>query len=124
MFCSRPFCFLLQRFFEENRKCELVETQRLQEQERRRQQEKVCRREKYQCSYFSSGLFMFPQERRMKQQKDALVKEKETSEKVAARAFAQSYLSDLVPSVFSTLNQNGFFYDPVERGIHTIYWWL
>ena len=53
----------------------------------------------------------------MKQQRDALLKEKETAEKVAARAFAQSYLSDLVPSVFSTLNQNGFFYDPVERGV-------
>lgn len=53
----------------------------------------------------------------MKQQRDALLKEKETAEKVAARAFAQSYLSDLVPSVFSTLSQNGFFYDPVERGM-------
>ena len=53
----------------------------------------------------------------MRQQRDALLKEKETSEKVAARAFAQSYLSDLVPSVFSTLSQNGFFYDPVKRGV-------
>ena len=46
------------------------------------------------------------------------MKEKETAAKIAARAFAQSYLSDLVPSVFSTLSQNGFFYDPVERGIY------
>ena len=53
----------------------------------------------------------------MQQQREALLKEKETAEKVAARAFAQSYLADLVPSVFSTLNQNGFFYDPVERGL-------
>ena len=52
----------------------------------------------------------------MKQQRDALVKEKETAEKIAARAFAQSYLADLVPSVFTRLNQSGFFYDPVERG--------
>ncbi len=52
----------------------------------------------------------------MKQQRSALMKEKETSEKIAARAFAQSYLSDLVPSVFATLNHNGYFYDPVERG--------
>lgn len=56
----------------------------------------------------------------MKQQRDALLMEKETSEKIAARAFAQSYLSDLVPSVFSNLSQNGFFYDPVERGMCTI----
>ena len=52
----------------------------------------------------------------MQQQRVALLKEKETAEKVAARAFAQSYLSDLLPSVFSNLNEGGFFYDPVERG--------
>lgn len=52
----------------------------------------------------------------MRQQRDALLKEKETAEKIAARAFAQSYLADLIPSVFSTLSQGGFFYDPVERG--------
>ncbi len=52
----------------------------------------------------------------MKQQRDALLKEKETAEKIAARAFAQSYLADLVPSVFTRLSQNGFFYNPVERG--------
>ena len=44
------------------------------------------------------------------------MKEKETAEKIAARAFAQSYLSDLVPAVFSNLSENGFFYDPVKRG--------
>ncbi len=52
----------------------------------------------------------------MQQQREALLKERETAEKVAARAFAQSYLGDLVSSVFSTLNENGFFFDPVERG--------
>ena len=52
----------------------------------------------------------------MHQQREALLKEKETAEKIAARAFAQSYLADLVPSVFTTLNEGGFFYDPVERG--------
>jgi len=52
----------------------------------------------------------------MKQQREVLKKEKETAEKIAARAFAQSYLADLVPSVFSTLRDNGYFYDPVERG--------
>ena len=56
----------------------------------------------------------------MKQQRDALLKEKETAEKIAARAFAQSYLADLLPSVFSKLNQSGFFYDPVERGRHIL----
>ena len=52
----------------------------------------------------------------MKQQREVLRKEKETAEKIAARAFAQSYLADLVPSVFGTLSDNGYFFDPVERG--------
>ena len=60
----------------------------------------------------------------MQQQREALLKEKETSERIAARAFAQSYLADLVPSVFSTLNQNGFFYDPVERGVYICYYYF
>ncbi|BFZ25144.1 hypothetical protein BsWGS_28184 [Bradybaena similaris] len=85
-----------QRTFEELRNAELVEQQRLEEQERRHREEK---------------------ERRMKQQREILRKEKETAEKIAARAFAQSYLSDLVPSVFGTLADNGYFYDPVERDV-------
>lgn len=52
----------------------------------------------------------------MAQQREILRKEKETADKIAARAFAQSYLSDLLPSVFGTLADNGYFYDPVERG--------
>ncbi|XP_050394415.1 radial spoke head protein 3 homolog [Patella vulgata] len=85
-----------QRAFEELRNAELVEQQRLEEQERRHREEK---------------------ERRMKQQREVLKKEKETAEKIAARAFAQSYLADLVPSVFGTLADNGYFYDPVERDV-------
>ncbi|XP_070568469.1 radial spoke head protein 3 homolog isoform X2 [Ptychodera flava] len=85
-----------QRAFEELRNAELVETQRLEEQERRHREEK---------------------ERRMKQQREVLKKERETAEKIAARAFAQAYLADLVPSVFGTLNDNGYFFDPVERDV-------
>ena len=29
---------------------------------------------------------------------------------------SQSYLADLVPSVFGSLNEHGYFYDPIERG--------
>ncbi|XP_078698912.1 radial spoke head protein 3 homolog isoform X3 [Branchiostoma floridae x Branchiostoma belcheri] len=87
-----------QREFEELRNAELVETQRLEEQERRHREEK---------------------ERRMKQQREVLRKEKETAEKIAARAFAQSYLADLIPSVFGTLADNGYFYDPVERDVES-----
>ena len=85
-----------QREFEEIRNAELVEMQRLEEQERRHREEK---------------------ERRMQQQREVLKKERETADKIAARAFAQSYLADLVPSVFSTLRDGGYFYDPVERDI-------
>merc|ERR1711976_137033 len=85
-----------QRAFEEMRNAELVEQQRLEEQERRHREEK---------------------ERRMKQQREILRKERETSDKIAARAFAQSYLADLVPYVFGTLSDNGYFYDPVERDV-------
>jgi len=87
-----------QRRFEELRNAELVETQRLEEQERRHREEK---------------------ERRMRQQMDVLKKEKETTEKIASRAFAQSYLQDLVPSVFGTLQDHGYFFDPVERDIES-----
>lgn len=85
-----------QREFEELRNAEFVEMQRLEEQERRHREEK---------------------ERRIKQQREALEKERETADKIAARAFAQSYLADLVPSVFSTLRINGYFFDPIEREI-------
>ncbi|KAM4040308.1 radial spoke head protein 3 homolog isoform 1-T2 [Anomaloglossus baeobatrachus] len=87
-----------QRAFEELRNAELAEAQRLEEQERRHREEKV---------------------RRKQQQREMLLKEKETAEKVAARAFAQQYLADLIPSVFSSLRDNGYFYDPVERDVET-----
>ena len=57
----------------------------------------------------------------MQQQREALMKEKETAGKVAARAFAHGYLSDLVPAVFSNLSSNGFFYDPIQRSAYTLY---
>ncbi|XP_067398327.1 radial spoke head protein 3 homolog [Emydura macquarii macquarii] len=82
--------------YEELRNAELAEVQRLEEQERRHREEK---------------------ERRKNQQAQLLQKQKETSEKIAARAFAQRYLADLIPSVFSSLRDSGYFYDPVERDV-------
>ncbi|CAJ1077069.1 radial spoke head protein 3 homolog [Xyrichtys novacula] len=87
-----------QRDYQERRNNELAEVQRLQEQERRRTEEKV---------------------RRISQQKEALRKERETAEKIAARAYTQQYLADLFPSVFSSLRDHGFFYDPVEKDVET-----
>uniref|UniRef100_A0A8D0E1X5 Uncharacterized protein n=1 Tax=Salvator merianae TaxID=96440 RepID=A0A8D0E1X5_SALMN len=90
--------------YHELRYAELAEVQRLEEQERRHKEEK---------------------ERRKKQQLEVLQKEKETSEKIAARAFAQRYLADLIPSVFGSLRDSGYFYDPVERDIETGFFpWL
>ncbi|XP_068794674.1 radial spoke head protein 3 homolog isoform X2 [Struthio camelus] len=87
-----------QRAYGELRNAELAEVQRLEEQERRYREEK---------------------ERRKRQQMQVLQKQKETTEKIAARAFAQRYLADLIPSVFSNLRESGYFYDPIERDIET-----
>ncbi|NWU93231.1 RSPH3 protein, partial [Upupa epops] len=87
-----------QRAFAELRNAELAEVQRLEEQDRRYREEK---------------------ERRKLQHKQLLQKQKETTEKIAAQAFAQHYLADLIPAVFNNLRESGFFYDPVERDIET-----
>ncbi|CAO2628675.1 Radial spoke head protein 3 homolog A [Lemmus lemmus] len=82
--------------YEEIRNVELAEVQRLEEQERRHREEK---------------------ERRKKQQWEIVHKHNETSQKISARAFAQRYLADLLPSVFDSLRNSGYFYDPIERDI-------
>ncbi|NXN65178.1 RSPH3 protein, partial [Himantopus himantopus] len=87
-----------QRAYAELRNAELAEVQRLEEQDRRYREEK---------------------ERRKLQHMQMLQKQKETTEKIAARAFAQHYLADLIPSVFNNLRDSGFFYDPIERDIET-----
>ncbi|XP_051906788.1 radial spoke head protein 3 homolog [Hippocampus zosterae] len=93
-----------QRAFEQLRNAELAEVQRLQEQERRRNEEKECR---------------------IAQQKEAVRKEKETAEMIAAQACAQQFLSKLFPAVFASLRRHGYFYDPVERDIEVNFFqWL
>ncbi|KAM6185252.1 radial spoke head protein 3 homolog [Rhynchocyon petersi] len=82
--------------YEELRNVERAEVQRLEEQERRHREEK---------------------ERRKHQQWEIVHKQTETSQKIAARAFAQRFLSDLLPSVFGSLRDGGYFYDPIERDI-------
>lgn len=57
------------------------------------------------------------QERRKQQQWEVMHKHKETSQKIAARAFSHRYLADLLPSVFDSLKEGGYFFDPVERGL-------
>ncbi|XP_056872428.1 radial spoke head protein 3 homolog [Takifugu flavidus] len=87
-----------QQAFEELRSYQLAEVQRLQEHERRRREEK---------------------EHRIAQQREVLKKERETVQKIAARAYAQQYLSGLLPSVLTSLRTNGYFHDPVERDIES-----
>lgn len=82
--------------YEELHNVELAEVQRLEEQERRHREEKA---------------------RRKQQQWDVMHKQNETAQKIAARAFAQWYLADLLPSVFGSLRDGGYFFDPVERDI-------
>ncbi|KAJ3262024.1 Radial spoke head protein 3 [Boothiomyces macroporosus] len=92
------------RRFEELRNAEYAEVQRMEDAERRRTEEK---------------------ERRIKEQL-AIQKEKEdAAEKVAARAFAKSYLQTLIPSVFDSLATNGYFYEAVEKELEiSILPWL
>ncbi|XP_029656123.2 LOW QUALITY PROTEIN: radial spoke head protein 3 homolog [Octopus sinensis] len=92
-----------QRHFEELRSAELVEQQRLEEHDRRQKEEGL--KQNLDCK-----------ENRISQQRATLLVEKETARKMAARALAKSYLTDLVPSVFDGLRKSGYFYDPVERG--------
>uniref|UniRef100_A0A8C5K4J3 Radial spoke head protein 3 homolog n=1 Tax=Jaculus jaculus TaxID=51337 RepID=A0A8C5K4J3_JACJA len=86
--------------YEEIRNVELAEVQRLEEQERRHQEEK---------------------ERRKQQQWEMVHKRNETAQKISARAFAQRYLADLLPSVFDSLRNSGYFYDPIERDIEVVF---
>ena len=87
-----------QREYEELRNAELIETQRLEEQARRRREEK---------------------QRRLQQQKEVLQSQQEASEKIAARAFAQSYLSGLQSTVFGALDDGGYFFDVQNRAVET-----
>jgi hypothetical protein len=82
--------------FEESRNAELSEVQRLEDAERRRTEEK---------------------DRRLAEQIRILKEKQEAAEKIAARAFAQSYLRDLIPSVFDSLSANGYFHDIVEKEV-------
>ncbi|OAF68767.1 Mitochondrial import inner membrane translocase subunit Tim13, partial [Intoshia linei] len=87
-----------QRKFQVLRNAEIVEQQRLAEQDRRHQEEK---------------------KRRIEQQQHVIEMEKENIEKINSVYFAKSYLMDLIPVVFSTLQDQGYFYDPIERDIET-----
>ncbi|XP_058028053.1 radial spoke head protein 3 homolog [Ahaetulla prasina] len=85
-----------QNAYQELRNAELAEVQRLEEKEQRHSEEK---------------------ERRMAKQYEIEAKRETVSKKVAAQAFSFQYLADLIPSVFFSLRNQGFFYDEVQRDI-------
>ncbi|KAJ3096779.1 hypothetical protein HDU97_005585 [Phlyctochytrium planicorne] len=89
-----------QRDHEEKRNAELAEVQRLEDAERRRTEEK---------------------ERRLAEQIRILKEKQEAAEKISARAFAQAYLANLVPSVLDSLSTNGYFYDTIEKEVETLF---
>eukprot|EP01116_Phalansterium_solitarium_P005522 TRINITY_DN1724_c0_g2_i1.p1 TRINITY_DN1724_c0_g2~~TRINITY_DN1724_c0_g2_i1.p1 ORF type:complete len:388 (-),score=121.00 TRINITY_DN1724_c0_g2_i1:216-1379(-) len=77
---------------------ELAEAQRLEDQERRREEEKA---------------------RRVKQESERLEREIKQREQAEARNIAHKFLQDLQPTVFNTLNEVGYFYDPVLRDVES-----
>eukprot|EP01064_Diplonema_japonicum_P011819 TRINITY_DN19269_c0_g1_i1.p1 TRINITY_DN19269_c0_g1~~TRINITY_DN19269_c0_g1_i1.p1 ORF type:complete len:302 (+),score=95.94 TRINITY_DN19269_c0_g1_i1:90-995(+) len=90
--------------FEQRRKEEMVETQRLEAAEQRKYEEK---------------------ERRKKQEQNRLRKEKVIKEKLAARVFSKQFLQNLEGKVFGKLEDEGWFYDSVEREVETAFMpWL
>jgi hypothetical protein len=84
--------------FHRRRDAALAETQRLEAAEARRFAEK---------------------QRRVQQERERAAAERIAREKVAARAYAATYLSDLVGGVFGDLTNRGFFFDTVERDVET-----
>lgn len=82
--------------FEQRRKEEVLESQRLEAAEKRKFEEK---------------------ERRKKQEMARIRREKETREKLRARMFAKSFLSNLENRVFARLEDEGWFHDNVQREV-------
>lgn len=85
-----------QEHFEHIRNAELVATQKMEQAERRKVEEK---------------------ERRLQQAKLRVEKEKTVREKVAASMFARGFLSGVVDSVIDSLWTKGHFQDPVEATV-------
>jgi hypothetical protein len=78
------------------RNAAFAEVQRLEDAERRRTEEKS---------------------RRIAEQKAILKEKKEAAEKVAAKAYAKSYLQGLIPTVFENLATNGYFIEKVRTEV-------
>lgn len=89
-----------QELFEQARNAELAEVQRLEAEAKRKYAEK---------------------QRRVDEEQKRLVAQAELEEKVAARAYAKRYLSDLHAQVFETLVEGGAFYDPLLKDVKELF---
>lgn len=85
-----------QEEFEQVRNAELAEVQRLEEEVKRKSEEKS---------------------RRLQQQRARVQAEQELRQKVAARAFVANYLSNLETNAFSSLVNDGHFFDPLTAEV-------
>ena len=82
--------------FEAVRSAELADVQRIEAEVKRRFAEKT---------------------RRVEQEEARLAREAAVREKIAAAAFARSYLTAMRRNVFAALHKSGHFYDPLKRDI-------
>ncbi|KAJ7519195.1 hypothetical protein O6H91_20G027500 [Diphasiastrum complanatum] len=89
-----------QDHFEKIRAAELVATQRMEFSERRKIEEK---------------------KRRVEQEKKRLEEERQLKEKIETQTCAREYLKKMVDSVHAYLQSAGYFYDPVEREVETMF---
>merc|ERR1712224_458013 len=63
--------------------------------------------------------------RRTRQESIRVQQEEEVMEKVAARGFAKTYLTDLHHAVLESLVESGHFFDPVEKEVESVFMpWL
>lgn len=85
-----------QEEFERKRNDEILEMQRLEEEEKRKFTEK---------------------ENRKKQEVQRNLREQKTKEKITARMFSKSFLTNLENRVFARLEDEGWFHDAVEREV-------
>ncbi len=82
--------------FEAVRGAEMAEVQRMESEVKRRFAEKT---------------------RRVEQEAQRVAREAAVREKIAAAAFARSYLTAMRRNVFAALHKSGHFYDPLKRDI-------
>lgn len=89
-----------QEIFEQARNAELAEVQRLEAEAKRKYAER---------------------QRRLDEEQTRLTAQAEMEEKVAARAYAKRYLSDLHKQVFDSLVDTGHFYDPISKDVNEVF---